>query len=125
VAFAATVIWFEPIWHFRGSEGVIVGSMQAAAASDTEEGLNAVSMLMDLIHRKVIEQVVVEPLTFDLSVEFAGGYCIKTFVSDATNDESWHIRENATGVRLQGSPSRLSIITAKSKAGARANGDHR
>jgi len=103
-------IWFEPIWHFRGPQSVLVGSMQAAEAAKAESGLNARSDLMDVLHEKVVEQVVVEPLSFDLNVAFAGGYSIKTFVSDVTADESWHIRDNASGIRLKGAPTGLCIV---------------
>jgi hypothetical protein len=109
-------IWFEPIWHFRGPQGVLVGSMQAFEAAQTEDGLDALSDLMDVLHEKEVEQVVVEPLSFDLSVAFAGGYSVKTFVADATAGESWHIRDNATGIRLKGASTGLAIVPAKPKS---------
>jgi hypothetical protein len=96
--------WFEPIWHFRGPQGVLVGSIQAYEAAMTDDGLDALSELMDVLHEKPVEQVVLEPLTYDLSVAFAGGYWVQTFAADATTDHSWHIPENATGVRLKGCP---------------------
>ena len=82
-------LWFEPIWHFRGPQGVLVGSMQAFEAAQTEDGLDALSGLMDGLHEKEVEQVVVDPVSFDLSVSFAGGYSVTTFVADATAGESW------------------------------------
>lgn len=108
---AGATIWFEPPWHFRGPQGVLVGSNQAARAADAQETLDAVASLMDVLDERTIVQIVVEPLTHDLTVTFEGGYSIKTFVSDPTDDESWHIRENATGARLKGSPAGLSIVT--------------
>ena len=103
-------IWFEPIWHLRGPRGVLVGSMQAAEASKTEGGLDVVCARMDLLCEKSIEEVGVHPLTHDLSVTSAGGYSVNTFVADPTVDESWHIRDNATRVRLKGCPTGLSIV---------------
>jgi hypothetical protein len=103
-------IWFEPIWHLRGPDGVLLGSMQVAAACDSEEAMSAVAdgPLEPLLGRS-IEGVAIDPLTFDLTVCLAGGYSVCTFAADATVDESWHIRENASGTRLEGSPRGLSI----------------
>jgi hypothetical protein len=103
-------LWFEPIWHFRGPEGVLVGSSQVAEASEAEGAMAAVAEPMDLLSGRAIADVLVEAGTFDLSVEFEGGYRVKTFVSDPTARESWHIRENATGARLDGSPRGLAVV---------------
>jgi hypothetical protein len=107
-------IWFEPIWHLRGPEKVLLGSMQAAEASDSEEAMATVAdgPLHPLIGR-LIEIIAINPLTFDLSVSFEGGYKVCTFAADATADESWHIRENATGTRLKGSPRGLTVQRPK------------
>jgi hypothetical protein len=109
-------IWFEPIWNFRGPQGVLVGSMQAFEAAQTEGGLGALSDLMNVLHEKEVEQVVVDPLSFELSIAFAGGWSIKTFVAHATDGESWHIRDNATGIRLKGAPMGLSIVAVGPKS---------
>ena len=103
-------IWFEPIWHLRGPYGVLLGSMQVAAACGAEDAMAAVAdgPLAPLLGRS-IEGVAIDPLTFDLSISVDGGYNICTFVADAAVDESWHIRENATGIRLRGSPGGLSV----------------
>jgi hypothetical protein len=68
---------------------------------------------MDVLHEKEVEQLMVEQLSFDLIVAFAGGYSVKTFVADPTARESWHIRDNATGIRLTGAPTGLSIVAVK------------
>lgn len=36
-------LWFEPIRHLRGADGVLLGSMQVAAACDSEEAMAAVA----------------------------------------------------------------------------------
>ena len=71
---------------------------------------------MNVLHEKEVEQLVVEPLSFDLSVAFAGRHSVKTFVADATAHESWHIRDNATGIRLKGAPTGLAIVPVKPKS---------
>jgi hypothetical protein len=111
-------ICFEPIWHFCGPNGVLLGSMQVAAVCESEEAMSAVAdgPLKPLLGR-VIEGLAIDPLTFDLTVILAGGYRVCTFAADATGDYSWHIRDNATGTSLKGSPGGLSIprTTAESE----------
>jgi hypothetical protein len=103
-------IWFDPIWHLRGPNGVLLGSMQVAAACDSEEAMSAVAdgPLEPLIGRS-IDGIAIDPLTFDLTISLAGGYSVCTFAADATVDESWHVRDNATRTRLKGSPGGLFI----------------
>jgi hypothetical protein len=104
-------LWFDPIWHLRGHDRVLLGSMQVAAACDSEEAMAAVAhgpLLAPLLGRS-IEGVAIASLTCDLSVFLEGGYSVCTFVADTSVDESWHIRENATGTRLKGSPGGLSV----------------
>jgi hypothetical protein len=103
-------IWFEPIWHLRGPDGVLLGSMQVAAACGSEDAMAAIAdgPLAPLLGR-YIEGVAIDTLTFDLSISLVGRYKVCTFVADATVDESWHIRENATGTRLRGSPGGLFV----------------
>jgi hypothetical protein len=97
-------IWFQPIWHCLGPHGVLLGSMQVAEVCESEEKMDSLSACMDVLHGRVVEWIATEPLTFDLTVSVDGGFSVRTFVADATTDESWHIRDNATGLRLRGSP---------------------
>ena len=106
-------IWFEPTWHFRGPDGVLLGSDQAWEARDSNESLDSVSMPLNILHDGAVEDVVVESSTHDLTVTFEGGFLVRTFVSDATAEQSWHIRENATGTRLVGSPGGLSRVEGR------------
>ncbi len=55
----------------------ILGSAERAGRPE----LDVVSACLDVLHQKAVEQIVIEPLTYDLRVTFAGGYCITTFVS--------------------------------------------
>jgi hypothetical protein len=110
-------IWFEPIWYFCRPERVLVGSMQVAEASDTKEAMAAVAdEPMDPLLGRSIENIVIEPRTFDLIVTFQGDYSIKTFVSDPMSDESWHIRDNNSRMRLKGSPKGLYVVPAKPRS---------
>lgn len=104
-------LWFEPIWHYRGPQGVLVGSMQVAEASKSAEARAAVAdEPMALLQGRPIESIEIEPKTFDLIVSFRGDYSVKTFVSDPTTDESWHIRDNATGTWLLGTPKGVEVV---------------
>jgi hypothetical protein len=110
-------LWFEPIWHYSGPNGVLVGSMLVAEASDSEEAMAAVAdEPMALLLGRSIESVTIAPRTFDLMVTFEGDYHVTTFVSDPTSDESWHIRDNTTRLRLKGSPRGLSVVLVKSQS---------
>jgi hypothetical protein len=103
-------IWFEPIWHLYGPDGALLGSMQVAAAADCQKAMAAVADgPMATILGKSVAGVTIDPISFDLTVAVEGGYGIRTFVADATTEESWHIRENSTRIRLQGSPRGLIV----------------
>jgi len=110
-------IWFEPTWHFCGVEGVLIGSRQAQMDDEpeNEEAFYRVAEPLRMLEGRKIESVVIEPRTFDLHVYVEGGYWIKTFVSDPTDDESWHIRENATGKMLKGFAKGLAIIPERTR----------
>jgi hypothetical protein len=110
------IVWFEPIWHFRGPEGVLVGSRQVADVSETKEGMAAACVPMKVLYGRTIERISIEPATFDLSVSLEGGYRIATFVSDPTQEESWCIREKSTGMGLQGTPEGLLVVPAETRS---------
>ena len=99
--------WFEPTWHLLGPEGVILGSRQAQT-EDAESHSNLSDLPLMLIQKKV-EEVSVSPLTHDIEVLFEGAYAIVTFVSDPTDDESWHIRDNHSKQRLVGCANGLRV----------------
>ena len=48
-------------------------------------------------------------MTNDLVVAVDGGYEFRTFVSDPTDDHSWHIADNVQQVSIYGSPLGLSL----------------
>jgi len=99
--------WFEPTWHLLGPAGVLLGSRQA----QTEDAENH-SRLSDLplkLFQKKVEEVSVSPITHDIHVLFEGAYAIATFVSDPTDVESWHIRDNQTKQRVVGCAKGLRV----------------
>ncbi len=104
-------IWFEPTWHFAGPEGVLVGSRQAQMDDNPgdDEAFFRVAEPLRLLEAKLIQSVIVEPITNDLHVRVDSGYWIKTFASDPNDDESWHIRENSNADVLKGFPKGLAI----------------
>lgn len=111
---AGIILWVEPIWHLRGPNGVLLGSSQVTAAAESVETMSAIAdEPMTHILGRSIEDVVIESGTHDLAVEFRGNYSIRTFVSDAESDHSWHIRDNATRMRLNGSPGGLDLSTGR------------
>jgi hypothetical protein len=101
-------IWFEPTWHLGSPRGVLLGSRQAQV--DGKEAHSRVAEPLDQLAGKAIEKVLIEEITFDLRVVFEGGYWITTFVSDPTDDESWHITDNSSKLQLFASPAGLQIV---------------
>jgi hypothetical protein len=56
-----------------------------------------------------IQSIAIEPFTNDLDVLIEDGYWVETFACHPNDDESWHIRENATRGILKGYPKGLKI----------------
>jgi hypothetical protein len=102
--------WLEPTWHLLGPEGVAVGSRQAQVEDVVEH--SKLSDLTAVLSGKRVEDVSVLPLTHDLRVSFEGPYVVETFVSDPTDDESWHIRDNKTKDRLVGCSAGIRMMSS-------------
>jgi len=100
-------LWFEPVWHLGSPNGILVGSRQAQTEEhDVRAELN---LLVQKVLGKQIEGVSIETLTNDIDVRFSGGYWIRTFVSDPTDDESWYLRDCQSNFVITGSPRGLSL----------------
>jgi hypothetical protein len=105
-------LWFDPVWHLGGPNGVLVGSRQAQDEDrDVRGALN--SLVQQLLGREV-ESVSVDALTTDIDIRFSNGYWVRTFVSDPTDDMNWYFRDrqrkltvtgSAAGLRLSNPPS--------------------
>lgn len=96
--------WLEPTWHFRGPDRVLTGSREAQTdpdASDPEAGFRRASRAVDELLGRVLLEARVEEVTGDLLLDFDGRHLVRTFVSDPLDDELWHVRDNASGVRLR------------------------
>lgn len=110
------VIWLEPTWHARGPDAVLAGSRQAQVDEDCAEDqgavLNAVARALDPLVGRKVESVRSEPITRDLVVGVEGGYEVRTFVSDPTDDHTWHIADNALRLSIYGAPRGLSVHTS-------------
>lgn len=104
------MFWFEPTWHVREPGRVLTGSRDAQFADDDPEGMQRLENLLAALQGNIVEDVAVEPETFDLTLVLSGGYRVKTFVADTTDEETWCIRDNATGSELSGSPAGLSVL---------------
>ena len=92
--------WLDPTWHVVSAEAVLAGSRQAQVEADdssTElEKLTAVQARLDPLIGRSVVSVGLEPVTNDLRLSIDGGFELRTFVSDPTDDHNWHIRDNAT-----------------------------
>ena len=89
--------WLEPTWHFRDNTKVLTGSSEARhdpILENPDEGFHRAANAVDKLIGRKIEDVIIEDVTGDLIIKFDKGYLLRTFVSDPTTDELWHIRDN-------------------------------
>lgn len=109
--------WLNPVWHVREPGRVLAGSREAQfdVDEDGEEGIQLLGKRLDVLLGQTVQDVSIEPDTFDLTLSLSGGYLVKTFAArvlrEKDDDETWHIRDNTTGSRLKGSSKGLSITT--------------
>jgi hypothetical protein len=107
-------LWFEPTWHLRGPDTVLAGSRQAQHDSDAENsnaGFELVADAVDALNDRRVTDLAMEAITGDLFLSLEGGFLLRTFVSDPTDDELWHISDNVSHTRLCRSGQRLTITT--------------
>jgi len=83
-------------------------SARGSANRGRREPLKAKRSAAEALQKKV-EEVSVSPITHDIHVLFEGAYAIATFVSDPTDVESWHIRDNQTKQRVVGCAKGLRV----------------
>ncbi|MGA8675025.1 MAG: hypothetical protein WB621_07425 [Candidatus Acidiferrales bacterium] len=67
------------------------------------------SLLVEEICGKKIESIRVEAATNDIDVRFSGGYWVRAFVSDPTDDEAWYFRDCHSDVVVTASPTGLRL----------------
>ena len=100
-------LWFEPVWHVGSPDGILVGSRQAQTGEPNAHA--ALNLLLQKILGRQVERIVVEALTTDIDVRFSWGYWVRTFVSDATDDESCYVRDCQSDMVVTGSPKGLRL----------------
>ena len=98
---------FEPVWHLGSLRGILVGSRQAQ--SEERDARAALNLLVEEILDKQIESIRIEPISNDVDVQLSGGYRIRTFVSDPTDDQTWYFRDCQTNLVVSGSPKGLRL----------------
>jgi hypothetical protein len=110
-------LWLEPTWHVSTPTGVVAGSRQAQGEGDdgpTQEEMGAVSgVICEALLNRQITSIRIDDRSRDLAITVVGEIYVRTFASDPDDDHSWHIRENATGLKVYASPSALEIHTGK------------
>ncbi len=112
-------LWLEPPWHVSTPQRVVAGSRQAQGEGDdgpTEEELDRVSepICLAILDRPIAE-IHVDERSRALAVTVEGGNCVRTFVSDPDDDHTWHISENATGLKVYASPSGLMVFDVQNR----------
>ena len=104
--------WFEPTWHLRGPDRVLTGSREAQEDPDSDDpgaGFRRAADAVDALLGSTVTEVWIEPVTGDLHITLEGGLLLRTFVSDPSTDELWHVRDNVAGVVLYRSPAGYRI----------------
>lgn len=103
------ILWFEPTWHLAGVQKVLAGSRQVQDETEELKINDALSQLRTLIGKKVID-LIIEQRSNDLVALIEGDCYIKTFVSDPTDDWTWHIIDKDAGLRLHADPLKISLL---------------
>src|SRR5258708_5484968 len=109
-------IWFEPTWHLSSSRGVLLGSRQAQGTGQQgagEQELNQVGAPLRVLAGQTISAIDVELRTNDLTPAIGSEHLVRTFVADATDDHSWHIRNLENSMSVYGSPCGLEVRESK------------
>ena len=113
--------WFQPTWNLRSQTEVLTGSRQAQSSEDDQpedeadaakvepSGFERAAAAIDLLVGEVVEWVSVDPVTGDLRVGTSKGYTVSTFISDPTDEEFWHIRDNVSSRVLECGAGGLSV----------------
>lgn len=104
---AGLFLYFDPVWHLGGPKGVLVGSRQAQV--EERDAHAALNLLVQELLGKKIERVTVDALTGDIDIRFSGGYWVRTFVSDPTDDENWYIWDKQKNLVVTGLPTGLQL----------------
>lgn len=100
-------LYFDPVWHLGGPKGILTGSRQAQV--EERDAHVALNLLVQELLGKKVQRVSVDPLTIDIDIEFSGGYWVRTFVSDPTDDENWYIRDRQNNIVVTGSAKGLLL----------------
>lgn len=100
-------IWLEPTWHLRDNKRVITGS-RAAQTEDDEEH-ERICKVLGLLVNNAIRSVDIDPISNDFKIELDQNYYLITFVTDPSDEESWHIRDYRKQVRLTGNPKEIRV----------------
>ncbi|HEV2521495.1 MAG TPA: hypothetical protein VGT24_03865 [Candidatus Acidoferrales bacterium] len=100
-------LWFDPVWHFGGPKGILVGSRQAQV--EERDAHAALDLLVQELLGKQVERVCVDALTSDIDVQFSGGYWVRTFVSDPTDEMNWYFWDKQKNIVVSGSAGGLQL----------------
>lgn len=109
---SGVVVWLEPAWQFLGPMGVLTGSRQAQEDETADEplaGFEAAGVALEAMLGRSITDWEIEPRTFSLLLSLEGGYSLRTFVTDPTDDLDWYAVDNKTGFRLEACSSGMRI----------------
>lgn len=100
-------LWFEPVWQVGAPEGILAGSRQAQ--TEDRDAHAAINRIVEELVGREIERISLDDISCEIGVRLAGGYWVRTFVSDPTADEDWYVRDCASNVVISGSAKGLRV----------------
>jgi mycothiol synthase len=105
------VIWLDPVWQVWTPEGVLVGSDFYCAQGEGElETLERAGALLGRLIGEPVAGLEVKPRSNDLTLMVGERFLVRTFLSDPTANDTWHIDDRGRRVALYGSPQGLEVV---------------
>jgi hypothetical protein len=110
---SGVIIWLEPPWHLASSESVLVGSCQGGHHETKDLSEAATGELLKIVELP-ITSLNIDSRSNDLALGIGEHYLLRTFVSDPSARENWHIRNVSERVWLYASPTSMWVESEKS-----------
>jgi hypothetical protein len=93
-------IWLDPPWRFIENGRVLVGSLDIPISYDVEEKspeeknkeheeFERYCALTDSLNNSILEQTIIDPITYDITLKFSGNQIVSKFCNTAFDDEQW------------------------------------
>lgn len=118
-------IWCEPSWHIRTPSGVLTGSGAIESPSTFDDDaevaragatITRVSEVSKALVGRAVTELVVDPITQALTVQFSEGMVVATFSDDPDGDALWVLRDPENDDAIRGTARGLARGTRAHRA---------